>query len=285
VLLRKRLFHPDPKKVETRQSLAANEAVKVKRCLQALRYLWRNAKDSSHDPSVQALKEHLCPSPIQNANAAAAPPPQPSSDEEPIEDESPGSAVEEPPMSPGDVGFGGDIGGGTLSDFEQGESELEGEGDEPVDPSPKQGRVIQQAIRDEGDFQFGSDSEDSLAAPTLQLASQSSEGLDGKELDDEDLRDSQVPGSGWLGQFYAKYGRFGKDENSASFPKCVHQGAKQEMLDEILATLMRFDEDIDKHLCLCFQEFNRNDLKYQVEVSSFKYWVQNGLWETDPQQR
>lgn len=109
MLLRKRLFHPDPKKVETRQSLAANEAVKVKRCLQALRYLWRNAKDSSHDPSVQALKEHLCPSPIQNANAAAAPPPQPSSDEEPIEDESPGSAVEEPPMSPGDVGFGGTV--------------------------------------------------------------------------------------------------------------------------------------------------------------------------------
>ena len=245
VLLRKRLFHPDPKQVETRQSLGASEAVKVKRCLQALRYLWRNAKGSSHDASVQSLKEHLCPSPLQHANNSLAAVPPESSDEEPEEDESP-ALEEEPPMSPGDVGFGGDIGGATLSDFENGESELEGDGDELVDPmNPKQGRVVQEASRVE------SDSDDSLNAPTLQLASQSSDNL---QLDDEDLRDSQVPGAGWLGQFYSKYGRFGKDENSASFPKCVHEGDKQGMLDEILATLMRFDEEIYEHLCLCFQE-------------------------------
>ena len=86
-----------------------------------------------------------------------------------------------------------------------------------------------------------------------------------------------------LRQIYAKYGRFGKDENSASFPKCVHEGDRQEMLDEILATLMRFNEEIvtSTFVFVC-KKINRIDMKYQVD-RNFDSWVQNGLWEIDPQ--
>jgi len=235
-LLRKRLFKPDVKnKQETRQSLAAEEAVKVKRCLQALRYLWRNAKDNSHDPSVQAMKEYLCESPLQTAgreNPLVVPSP---SDDEQEADESPAPAE---PMSPGDVGFGGDVGGcdSGFSDDENGESENDGESDDGL-VCPPSGRVVQTAIRAPT-----SDDEESLNAPTLQLASQSPKK---DESSDEDLRDSQVS-SGWLGKFYATYGRFGKDENSDIFPKSVHRDDKQGMLDDILASLMGADEDIDK---------------------------------------
>ena len=64
-LCNKRLFKPDSKQFETRSSLAAEEAVKVKKCLGTLRYLWRNASGGSHDENVQTMKSFLCPSPLQ----------------------------------------------------------------------------------------------------------------------------------------------------------------------------------------------------------------------------
>lgn len=92
---------------------------------------------------------------------------------------------------------------------EGGESEEE-QPDEEVDPDQvtaptKSGRVVQQAIRKESDF--GSDSDDSINAPTLMLGDESPKGNDDAE-EAEDLRDSQV--GGWIGSFYAKYGKWGK---------------------------------------------------------------------------
>ena len=182
--MEKQLFKPDATKLESRSSLAADEAVKTKKCLQALRYLWRNAKENSHDPQVQILKDYLCPSPIQAAHA----PPAPDSDSEP----EPQEAIVEYELG-----------------AEGGESEEE-QPDEEVDPDQvtaptKSGRVVQQAIRKESDF--GSDSDDSINAPTLMLGDESPKGNhDGEEA--EDLRDSQV--GGWLGSFYAAYGNMGK---------------------------------------------------------------------------
>ena len=84
------------------------------------------------------------------------------------------------------MGVGGDVGGGDsgFSDAENGESECDGESDDGlVSPSGHvtSGRVIQKAIR------APSDDEESLDAPTLQLASQSPKK---DESSDEDLRDS-----------------------------------------------------------------------------------------------
>lgn len=62
-MLGKKLFRPRAGQ-ETRASLASEEAVKAKRCLGSLRYLWRNST-SSHDPYILEMKSHLCPSPLQ----------------------------------------------------------------------------------------------------------------------------------------------------------------------------------------------------------------------------
>ena len=204
--MEKQLFKPDATKLESRSSLAADEAVKTKKCLQALRYLWRNAKENSHDPQVQILKDYLCPSPIQAAHA----PPAPDSDSEP----EPQEAIVEYELG-----------------AEGGESEEE-QPDEEVDPDQvtaptKSGRVVQQAIRKESDF--GSDSDDSINAPTLMLGDESPKGNhDGEEA--EDLRDSQV--GGWLGSFYAAYGKYGKgyDPNA---PKSVLENNHDAILSDI----------------------------------------------------
>ena len=81
-LFHKKLFKPDITKQQTRTSLAAEEAVKVKRCLGALRYLWRNAKSKAHDPKVQELKSHVCPSPLQDARRGLPPAGDEGSDED-----------------------------------------------------------------------------------------------------------------------------------------------------------------------------------------------------------
>ena len=66
-----KLFRPDRAQRETVLALAGDEGSKAKRCIGALRYLWRNAKGSSHDRHVQELKDFLISSPIQEANARA----------------------------------------------------------------------------------------------------------------------------------------------------------------------------------------------------------------------
>ena len=86
-LFRKKLFRPDVSKQQTRSSLAAEEAVKAKCCLGALRYLWRNARERAHDPKVEELKQYVCPSP----NMIARRPTPPSEDEAASE----GEVVEE----------------------------------------------------------------------------------------------------------------------------------------------------------------------------------------------
>lgn len=59
---------------------AAEEAVKAKRCIGALRYLWRNSPYRAHHPAVHEMKSYLKDSPIQQSNAAPAPPSDAGSD-------------------------------------------------------------------------------------------------------------------------------------------------------------------------------------------------------------
>ena len=237
------MFRPDPTKNETRSGLAAEEATKTKKCLQALRYLWRNAKESSHDPNVQAMKDFLCPSPVQTSNieqAALPPAESDGSEPEPEEVDMEFQEVEGPksPMSPGDVGFGGDIGGYDCFS-ECGESEDLEHDCEVIDP-PKSGRVLQTAVR----APSSSDEEDSLTAPTLFLGDEpslSQESISGEfDSDGNDIRCSQVS-SNWLGKFYSKYGKFGKSYDPTA-PKSVQENDKPAMLNDIRATLIRFED-------------------------------------------
>ena len=116
--------------------------------------------------------------------------------------------------------------------------------------SPPVGRMVQQAVRVEDGVQVNvsnePDSDDSLVAPTLRLGE--SDGDDTSESADEDgdekgsdvseseeeFQCSQVPGSGWMGKFYAKYGRFGKTKESRPFwPPSVEAGDVPAILDDI----------------------------------------------------
>ncbi|CAL1142982.1 unnamed protein product [Cladocopium goreaui] len=259
-LFNKNVFHPDPKNpMETRAELAAEEAVKTKRCLQALRYLWRNAKEASHCPRVQMLKDYLAPSPLQERNR----------DHRPLQDsdtEGEGPAdvnievVEDSPNSPEPSENGDNECGDSEHDSgDEGHGE-ESHGEEEGDSY--KGRVMQVAERvdssvphkEVADTLSDSD-ESSLKAPTLRLddchASPSSpvasEHSQQSQESDPDMRDSQV-GSGWLGKFYAKYGRFGKDENTdPNLPRCVVEGDTQGMLDHIRATLVGGNAELEEH--------------------------------------
>jgi hypothetical protein len=270
VLFKKRLFQPDPKKLESKTSLAGEEAMKTKRCLQALRHLWRNKQEKSHCPFVQEMKDCLCPSPAQVRNAG---PPDNSDNEEPADANS-GNEVE---LSGSDYDVESE--GGSESE----DGGMEDEGDAGDLPCP--GRSIQyDVVRAETPpktTQSDSDDDDdaSLHAPTLRLddmaddrssnaASEAGE-ASGDHDSEEEWRDSQV-GSGWMGKFYSKYGRFGKDENSTpNLPVYVKNDNREETLEHIRDSLRGMDPEIPEYLCGklflgCYKYLRCNKLHGQV---------------------
>ena len=235
---------------ETRSTLAAEEAVKVKRCLQALRHLWRNAKDNSHCPRVQHMKELLVESPQQQRNKDALPLP----DAEDSGASGKGSEAE-PVEVDGEVEHEEESGSGDEGDGSDGESESSDDGVHPTGRAIEHAVLVNPSASDEnkGNEHAGSSDDDSLVASTLRLSEggdHASESDDGESDDhgrDEtqaissddgiDWRDSQVS-SGWLGKFYSEYGRFGKDESSdPNLPKCVEEGDHDAMLKHIRDSL------------------------------------------------
>jgi hypothetical protein len=275
--------------METRSSLAAEEAVKVKKCLGTLRYLWRNAMGASHDENVQTMKSFLCPSPLQQLRRGESQEMAVEDGEDgseggaDIEEEGDEQAESDDGEEEGDEQAEGDDGeeeGDEQAEGDDGEEEVDGDEDSKSDGeewsdevkdalvaiSPPVGRMVQQAVRVEDGVQVNvsnePDSDDSLVAPTLRLGE--SDGDDTSESADEDGDDreshgpegpdendhdekgsdvseseeefqcSQVPGSGWMGKFYAKYGRFGKTKESRPFwPPSVEAGDVPAILDAI----------------------------------------------------
>ena len=126
--------------------------------------------------------------------------------------------------------------------------------------------MIQQAVRVENGVLIGGssghDSDDSMVAPTLRLGespdqdvssepgddhasngpiepdqndhNEKGDGVSESEGESEEFQCSQVPGSGWMGKVYAKYGRFGKTKESQPFwPPSVESGDVPAILDDI----------------------------------------------------
>lgn len=172
-LLGKKLFRPKPG-VETRAGLASEEAVKAKRCLGSLRYLWRNST-SSHDPYILEMKSFLQASPLQGERRRRrrrAAEDEEEEESEALQDESDGEGEEAEPLQNEPAG-----------DCHDG-SDNESTGT-PCDSPPAA---------------EGQDSPVSLTASTRRLGDSPP-----SEKEEVDLRDSQVS-SGWLGKFYAAYG-------------------------------------------------------------------------------
>lgn len=77
-VLGKKLFRPQPG--ETRVKLAAYEACKAKKCVGALRALWRSSKTGGMDDNIRRLKSFLLPSPEPSRRRRRGQEPESSSD-------------------------------------------------------------------------------------------------------------------------------------------------------------------------------------------------------------
>lgn len=93
--MHRKLFRPSGK-FPSRGDLACEEGVKAKRCLGALRYLWRSSSEGAHDEKLRDMKSYLQDSPLQGlARPKPGPPhqaPESQVDESQIEE---GSADED----------------------------------------------------------------------------------------------------------------------------------------------------------------------------------------------
>ena len=223
--------------METRSSLAAEEAMKVKRCLGALRYLWRNASSTSHDENVQTMKSFLCTSPLQESRRHPGEPQDPPVEEGEASGE---DASNESEQEGGDETMeseqeNDDEGGNDQCvEFDEenvGESDVgstDSDDDDDDDDHDNQGRVVEHGVRRvENEVSDG----DSLTAPTLRLGEESS----AEESDSaENYPHSQVPGRGWMGKLYSKYGKFAKTvEARPTWPASVESGDKDAILKDI----------------------------------------------------
>ena len=198
--------------------MAADEAVRAKKCIGALRYLWRNSPSQSHHDCIQAMKDLLAPSPQQTVrgsvedDALPLPPPVETSDGEGSSDEADGEGGEDEEMGC-EMDGEGEVGGGN-----------------------------------------DSDGEDSLTAPTLQLGEQSDDDDHVKTPPlnvHGHLPDSQVRPDGWLGGFYHTWSMYYDKEDiekkNADIPDSEKDGdveintaiCKQVLLQEVKEELER----------------------------------------------
>ena len=72
--MEKRLFRPSGK--VSRGELACEEGVKAKKCLGALRYLWRSSSEGAHDEKLRDMKAYLEDSPLQGRPRPKPGPPE-----------------------------------------------------------------------------------------------------------------------------------------------------------------------------------------------------------------
>ena len=188
-------MRPDSLRGQTRLDRACEEAVNAKRCIGALRYLWRNSPQGAHDVSVQEMKQCLEASPVQRARDPNA------------------------LLSQGEEEGEGDAEGDGEGDAEgdgEGVGEGEGEGVGEGDGSD----VEMDESADESDAS-------SLRAPTLRLEDVKEDSDPGEEPQplaakpawdpevdspmpgsDGELPDSQRPGA-WMGKFYRDHRTLG----------------------------------------------------------------------------
>ena len=202
---------------------AGLEAMKAKRCMGALRYLWRNARDAAHHPDVAAMKRILEDSPLQTARLRShePEPEEPQEDDESYED-SPVIDMASPPHEESDYDENVEEIGSS-----SGEPEMEHEGPEEQpdearsepsdDPDPE-------PISECGGYDTDEDSHGTLSASTLCLG------------DIPKPSDSQREGA-WMGDFYHSYGRDGCDNNLGLPKKERSQECMDTLIHEILQSL------------------------------------------------
>ncbi|CAK9056302.1 unnamed protein product [Durusdinium trenchii] len=186
-----KLFRPGPG--EDRAYLAGREGVRAKKCVGALRYLWRNST-KAHDQRVQDMKSCLSPSPARAA--------EPEVDAEEAGAFLSDAAADDAPVADGDESADSDEAAAPMADAPMSEAEP-GSSDSDVEVE-KQQKVIEA----EQGSTSGSDSgetpktveQSSSESETLRLPGRVDEEISDVSSESSDLhRDSQVS-SGWMGK-------------------------------------------------------------------------------------
>lgn len=189
-LLQKKLLRPKVLEGQSRADRAAEEAVRAKRCIGSLRYLWRNSPSKAHHPSVMEMKSYLKESPRQRARK---------NDDDPVEPDPAEPASDDGNVPAGAVADAQELlGSDGNGDQEDGESETDSAEDDHVemDESPKP---------------EPEDSDEILRMPTLRLDDMRSDEVPFEEVEVPfyELPDSQREGA-WMGRFYRDYKDFGE---------------------------------------------------------------------------
>ena len=193
---------------------AAAEGLRVKKCMGALRYLWRNSREAAHHPYVAAMKSLLQDSPLQQSRQRAEP--EPESDSEPEAGD--GSDDEVASGNPSPEHDGGEPGeepegeepeaSPSPEPAESDDPELEASQEEPAREPSDEGASVASSPEscpepapgdgDDGDDGDSGDDGDGsersfLSATTLRLG------------DIQEPADSQREGA-WMGSVYKNYG-------------------------------------------------------------------------------
>ena len=188
-LLGRKVFRPT--KTQSRMDLAAIEGCKTKKCLGALRTLWRSSGDKGHNDRITHLKSFLVVSPGRARHER-----EEEHEEEPVvpvEDDDQGAEGERP------VNEGLEEEGQS----EAGEEESDESGGEVVEDSKDD--VAPTSQDDDGSASQNSGSH--LNSPTLRLDDCHHDGevdsvSDASSVTSEESmpQDSQVAGAGWMGR-------------------------------------------------------------------------------------
>ena len=186
LLLEKKLLRPNTEKGQTRMDRACEEAVRGKRCLGALRYLWRNSRTKAHDPNVQEMKSLLEDSPLQRARGGEG-------------DGDEGRRDDDDDAGEGDLEELESQGGGGDEDGEGGDHE-----NGHVEEAKDDGSDV---VADESD----AESDSVLRAPTLRLGEESPPGPNS----DGEWPDSQRHGA-WMSKMYTTFRTLGDSHGPAS---------------------------------------------------------------------
>ena len=208
-----------PTKTQSRIDLAAIEGCKTKKCLGALRTLWRSSGDRGHNDRVTHLKSLLMPSPRRERNQNEG--------EEPVgavEDDDQGARVEDSENEGPEAEEEPENEGSEQAPENEGsEQEEEGQGEEvespeegddvaatsPEDSSPPSHDDVSPASQDSGSHRN---------SPTLRLddcygdVSDLASEVSSISSEDSMPPDSQVPGAGWMGRAMMAARRLEKQE-------------------------------------------------------------------------
>ena len=256
--------------------LAAVEACKAKRLLGALRALWRSSAGRGQDDNITHLKSFLVSSPLQHRSIPAPPAP-------PTDDDSAGESDDDDGSH--DSGDDGHEDGGAVVHAENGSHDSGSDDDHGEDGSHHHG--------DDGLVGCSQNSSDStvatLDASTLALGSPSppsppvlKDESDSESEMSEDLRDSQIPGAGWMGQAMMASRHLEKEEKE----KAKLEDRLKKLVSSVKAGL-RWQvsnseyldgsqlEDYAEWCYEAFKEYGENVFGKLCDIDFFKRWA----WE------